>query len=576
MQGEGPDERPIEYASRLLTGPERNYSTTEREALAVVWAVQKFRGYIEGSTVRVMTDHQPLKWLMSLKSPSGRLARWALTLQEYNLEINYTPGRKNVIADALSRPPCTEGDTCDLCYTIVDLPTRNPADIRENQLKDPEVKKVVDDLESNDPFKARVWSDKGYVMSDGILYRCSADDEDVEQPCLVVPQHERANVLADLHDAPTAGHFGVERTLERLRTRYYWPGMRAYVANYIKQCVPCQRYKVDTRKPAGLVQTPATARRFDVTAIDLFGPLPETKDGNRWIFIIEDVCSRWVELFALKAATSAECAKILINEIYFRFGTSRRVISDNGVQWISDVMQQVCHTMGIAQDLTPLYHPQSNPIERKNRDLKPQLAILVGRDHTSWDTHLAAIRFAMNSAVTASTGFTPAYLTFGRELRAPCDAITDVRTIVEADNFIPSITPYLKKMASVLAQARDVHERAQAESKKYADEGRRPAPLYKEGDLVLLKTHGANDAAKGQTPKLLPRRDGPYRVRQVCGPASFLLERVGDQEVVGKYHASDLTPFVGHIQAPLQEKRKRGRPRKLGTSPGSSTLPPGL
>lgn len=108
LQGEGNEEKPVEYASRLLTAAERNYSTTERKALAVVRAVGKFRGYIDGAKVVIGTDHQPLKWLMSLKSPSGRLARWALSLQEYNLKIMYTPGKINVVADTLSRPPCTK------------------------------------------------------------------------------------------------------------------------------------------------------------------------------------------------------------------------------------------------------------------------------------------------------------------------------------------------------------------------------------------------------------------------------------------------------------------------------------
>ena len=87
MQGEGNNERPIEYASRLMLPAERNYSTTEREALAVVWAIQKFRGYIEGAEVTVLIDHQPLRWLLNLKSPTGRLARWALLLQSYNLNL---------------------------------------------------------------------------------------------------------------------------------------------------------------------------------------------------------------------------------------------------------------------------------------------------------------------------------------------------------------------------------------------------------------------------------------------------------------------------------------------------------
>lgn len=102
LQGEGVDEKPIEYASRLLTPAEQNYSTTEREALAVVWAITvKFRGYLDCAKIYVKSDHQPLKWLMTLKSPTGRLARWALALQPYDLQIDYVPGRTNFIADML-------------------------------------------------------------------------------------------------------------------------------------------------------------------------------------------------------------------------------------------------------------------------------------------------------------------------------------------------------------------------------------------------------------------------------------------------------------------------------------------
>lgn len=117
LQGEKDKEHPIEYASRLLIPAERNYSTTEREALAVVWAVQKFRGYIEGAETTVITDHQPLKWLFALKSPTGRLARWALFLQSYNLRVQYTPGKQNVIADTSSPPPCSP----DICYESYEL-----------------------------------------------------------------------------------------------------------------------------------------------------------------------------------------------------------------------------------------------------------------------------------------------------------------------------------------------------------------------------------------------------------------------------------------------------------------------
>ncbi|GFX09336.1 retrovirus-related Pol polyprotein from transposon 17.6 [Trichonephila clavipes] len=111
LQGEGSDEQPIEYASQLLTPAERNYSTTEREFLAVVWALKKFRGYIEGTEITVASDHQPLKWLLNLKSPTGRLGRWALEIQSFNLKVQYIPGKANVVADMLSRPVTQEEES---------------------------------------------------------------------------------------------------------------------------------------------------------------------------------------------------------------------------------------------------------------------------------------------------------------------------------------------------------------------------------------------------------------------------------------------------------------------------------
>ncbi|GFU55737.1 retrovirus-related Pol polyprotein from transposon 297 [Trichonephila clavipes] len=111
LQGEGSDEHPIEYVSRLLTPAERNYSTTEREALAVVWALKKFRGYIEGTEITVASDHQPLKWLLNLKSPTGRFARWTLEIQSFNLKVQYIPGKANVVADMLSRPVTQEEES---------------------------------------------------------------------------------------------------------------------------------------------------------------------------------------------------------------------------------------------------------------------------------------------------------------------------------------------------------------------------------------------------------------------------------------------------------------------------------
>ena len=568
LQGEGADEHPIEYASRLLSNAERNYSTTERETLAIVWACNKFRGYIDGAEVKLLTDHQPLKWLLTLKSPTGRLARWGLQLQQFNFSLEYLPGRANAVADMLSRPPCsadthTASENC-ICAFFIDIPNKSSSQIREEQLKDDYIKDIISSIESQNENSLK-WSNRNYLINNGILY-CYADD-DSEEAQLVIPSHERNDVLKAHHDESTAGHYGIERTTARICKRYYWPGMRAEIAKYIKNCIECQRFKATNLKPAGLLQTTSSKQRFEVVAVDLFGPLPPTEEGYKWILIVEDVASRWTEVFKLVDATAEACAKILIEEIFFRYGLPRRLKSDNGVQFVSAIMQQVTYCLGIQQQFTPVYHPEANPVERKNRDLKSQLAIIVQNHHNSWDICLPAIRFAMNSAKCQSTGFSAAYLTFGRELRTLDDVENDVRTIVESENFIPEISSYLKKMVAVLKDAKETEMKTQDKNKAYVDQHRRPQPQFEIGSKVLVNTHILSNAAKGVTSKFVPKRDGPYVIVRKVGSSTYEIASPKDLNIpLGTYHASALTLYksanVTEVPEPVHQIRRRGRPKR--------------
>ncbi|GFX86102.1 transposon Tf2-8 polyprotein [Trichonephila clavipes] len=354
LQESGLDEHVIEYASRLMIPAERNYSTTEREALAVVWALEKFRGYVENQQIFLVSDHQLLKWLLSIKSPSGRLARWALKIQSFNLKIDYTPGKAKVVADMLSRPSYTEGAASDVCTITVDMPSRKSSDIRKGQLEDEELKKIIDCFESMDKDENFAnYTSRGYLMNQGILYRYSPESEE-EEAQLVVPAQERERILQEYHDAPTAGHYGVENTYKKISSRYYFQGMKRFISEYIKSCPECNRYKPTNQKPAGLLRTPTYAQRFETLAIDLFGPLPETPTGKKWIFIVKDISTKWVELFALAEATAENCAKTLIEEVLLRYGLPRRLISDNGPQFISAVMLLTCYLLEITHDLIPV------------------------------------------------------------------------------------------------------------------------------------------------------------------------------------------------------------------------------
>ncbi|GBM63819.1 hypothetical protein AVEN_262706-1 [Araneus ventricosus] len=158
-----------------------------------------------------------------------------------------------------------------------------------------------------------------------------------------------------------------------------------------------------------------------------------------------------------------------MEEIFLRFGLPRRVISDNGTQFVSAVMQKMFYLLKIRQSFIPLYHPQANPVERKSRDLKPHFAILVEDQHDSWCEKLPSIRFAMNTTKCSSTGQTASFLTFGRELRTVDEVQNGVRSVILKDTFVPEIKPYLKKFSKVMAEAKEVAEMQQDLRKECGD-----------------------------------------------------------------------------------------------------------
>ncbi|KAF8772010.1 Transposon Tf2-11 polyprotein like [Argiope bruennichi] len=212
---------------------------------------------------------------------------------------------------------------------MVDLPTRSSSDIREEQLKDADLKKIIETFEQSSKDENFLdWTSRGYLMPQGVLHR-NAPETDSEEAQLVVPKQEWDDILKAHHGALTAGHYDEEGTYQRISKRYYWSGMRSFISDYVKKCPKCSRYKAENQKPAGLLRIPAYSQRFETLTIDLLGPLPETSDWKKWIFIIEDTATKGIELFALKDATAQECAITWLEEVILRYGLPRRLISDN-------------------------------------------------------------------------------------------------------------------------------------------------------------------------------------------------------------------------------------------------------
>lgn len=177
--------------------------------------------------------------------------------------------------------------------------------------------------------------------------------------------------------------------------------MLKYVKEFVNSCAHCQRYKVLNTKPAGFLQTPAPTQRFEALAVDL-SRKPRLITGYPAVVSLgsREPSYKMGRIIFYVHYMRPPCAKILIEEVFLRHGTPRKMISDNGVQFISDVMQKKTYCFGIDTPYIPLYHVSSNPVERKNRDLKTMLAILVQNEHFKWDDYIPSIRFALNATYT--------------------------------------------------------------------------------------------------------------------------------------------------------------------------------
>ncbi|GFU05864.1 retrovirus-related Pol polyprotein from transposon 412 [Trichonephila clavipes] len=301
----------------------------------------------------------------------------------------------------------------------------------------------------------------------------------------------------------------------------------SYRMSPVKNCPDCIKYKASNQKPSGLLRTPVPAQRFETLAIDLFGPLHESQDAK-------------------------ECAIALIEDVLLRYGIPRRLISDNGTQFVSAVLQQICYLLNIHQSPIPVYHPQANPVERKNRDLKPRLAILVQDKHDCCSEKLSFIRFALNTAKCETTGQTAAFLNFCRKLRTPSEVVNDIRVVIQNDNFVPEITPYLKKFVKFSTQIREVVEEQQDSRKFYAGKKRKTAPTYQPAEHVFVASHPLSNAAQGRSAKLMPRRDGPYVILTQRSPSSYEIASLDyPGEPLGVYHTSALTPCNNDKVYPL-------------------------
>ncbi|EFP07148.1 hypothetical protein CRE_30552 [Caenorhabditis remanei] len=383
---ESTDFRVIAYASRVYNKHEKRYPAIELEALGLIFAVTKFRPYIDGAETTIITDHSPLKALLYRTDLQGRLAKYQIILQEYNVTIVYKPGKTNVVADALSRHH-------PLINAVIPLWVDLKA-IKAEQQAAPELEKVRDTFGN---FENR----------DGVIYKNT--EEGI--PVVLLPKNTQyGQTLAEMvHGSLEEGaHLGRDKTLHRIKEIAVWPGLEATVRNIVAACPTCQHTKdsTKTRTRAVLHELGEVSQPFERVHCDFIGPLAETERGNKYILVFTCAFSKFVIAEPTENQSSMSTIRMIADRLFARFGIPKVLVTDRGTNFLSKTTQLFLQSKNCEhRTSTPYHHSANGQVERANQTIEGLL-----RPHTAdgcWDVYLQKVVHAYNTSLHATTRRTP-------------------------------------------------------------------------------------------------------------------------------------------------------------------------
>ncbi len=455
----------------------------------------------------------------------------------------------------LDRVPRTAAATLESMPVSQDSEILQPLpDVCEAQQRDADIGPIITWIESGPrpewsvvaPYSAALkcyWAQWDSLrVKEGVLYRLwesPRGDQTVWQ--LIVPRSLQQDVFQQLHCSPTAGHFGVTKTLRRVRERFYWARNHQDVSDWCRSCTACASRKGPMRRPRAPMAQYNVGVPIERVALDILGPLPVSEAGNKYLLIVADYFTKWPEGYPLPNQEATTVAEALVREFVCRFGVPREIHSDQGRNFESLVFTEMCRLLGMKKTRTTALHPQSDGmVERYNRTIAAQLSIFVDQHQRDWDQHVPLLLMAYRSAVHESTRCTPARLMFGRDLRLPVDLLYGRPE--ERENTTHYVEALQEKLDKVHDFARERIKLSSDRMKRYYDV-RATGDQLNEGDLVWLYNP---QRKKGITPKFQRPWQGPFRILKRINDLVYRIQlkpttkpRVVHYNRLWKYHGDD-------------------------------------
>ena len=588
------DRRPVAFESRKLIPAELNYTTTEKECLAVIYALKIWRCYLEGQPAEqftIVTDHNPLVHLPKQPTLSRRIARWSEYLQRFTFNWQYRPGRINV-ADPVSRRP-------DVQYPLVSVnaltrslkaaqapsvpsavnPAASPA---PSDVQEPEADLLLSEhaeptsaMSDDNDLPALPASQSAAISRDSIIQGYTQDPwfsnaqhlsqlvlkQDLywKQSAVVIPHFAdlRHKLLHEFHNTPCAGHLGVNRTTKLIEKDYWWPTLRADVLSHVRSCGSCQRNKGATQRPYGVLQPlPVPDYQWQHISMDFVVHLPKTRSGFTAILVVVDRLSKMVHFLpTFDTATAEDTAALFRDRVFCLHGMPQSIVSDRDVKFTSSFWRELHRLLGITLSMSSAYHPQTDgQTERMNRVLEDMLRHFVNRHHDDWDQFLAPAEFAINNAENSSIQNTPFMLNYGRHPWLPVNMIEHLRDtkLWHKHEKVPAANIFIDRITKAITLAKQAMHQARDKQAKYAS-GKAKEHPFQPGQRVLLSSKNIRIRSEG-TAKLQPKWLGPFKLLRMVGTQAAELELPSTMRIHDVFHASLLKPYV--------------------LSPGESTNPP--
>ena len=552
-------EKVIAYASNKLTKTQKSYCITRKELLAAYHYIKQFKHYLTGKTFTLRTDHKALLWLLNWKKPNtSQYCLWKADLECFSFDIEHRKGSRHINADALSR-----GLICEQCELTHSEPKkrRNVKLIEEQFLKETEVEEdmvlvtraneemsmiesqlndqevnIVKNwmkegmIEINEPkdyekmskFGQSLWKARRSLRIRGdVLYQ--VDKAEQIYSLVVVPELFE-EILKQFHDH--LGHIGSRKSMDLIRTRYYWPQMEKTVNEYIKRCLLCSLHKEKNGKDYAFPQNISCDRPFHRICIDICGPLETTRKGNRYVLGIVDHFSKFLVLVPLRSADAKTIATALWKEWITKFGCPDILFSDSGKVFESELVKEICKECKIKKMFSAPYHQQANGlIERCFRTIKPMLVISAEQEGRSWDDVIPTVELAMRASVQASTGYSPFEIIFGTQIKLPWEnksqnkyECENIRKYLEMkENYRNLLFKKVQENTNAKLQANDKYK------KKY-----QPKEIQI-GDEVYVK----NELRTGFG---VPKYNGPFLVKRKKGKHGYVLERKTTGKIIWRHY----------------------------------------